>query len=104
MGLRGSFAMPGGGDALRLDKWLKVARVIKRRTVAHDAAEMGRVVLNGKAAKPASEVRVGDEMIVDIGGRETALRVLMVPDRPQPRGAAELYEVLWVRAKGTGEE
>lgn len=86
---------------MRLDKWLKVARVIKRRTVAHDAAEMGRVILNGKPAKPSSEVRVGDEMIVDIGGRETALKVLAVPERPQPRGADELYTVLWVRAKGS---
>ncbi len=91
-----------GGDVLRLDKWLKVARVIKRRTIAHDAAETGRVTLNGKPAKPASEVRVGDEMVVDIGGRETALRVLMVPDRPVPRGSDELYEVLWVRQKGPG--
>ena len=89
---------------MRLDKWLKVARVIKRRTVAHDAAELGRVTLNGKAAKPAAEVRVGDEMVVDIGGRETALRVLAVPDRPLPRGAQELYEVLWVRSKRPGGE
>ncbi len=93
-----------GGDGVRLDKWLKVARVIKRRTLAHDAAETGRVTLNGKAAKPSAEVKVGDEMIVDIGGRETALRVLAVPDRPLPRGAGELYEVLWVRSKGAGAE
>jgi len=85
---------------MRLDKWLKIARVIKRRTVAHDAAETGRVVLNGKVAKPAAEVHVGDELVVDIGGRETALRVLAVPDRPVPRGADELYEVLWTRPKG----
>lgn len=89
---------------MRLDKWLKVARVIRRRTVAHDAAETGRVTLNGKPAKPAADVRVGDELIVDIGGRETALRVLAVPDRPLPRGVQELYEVLWVRAKGSGGE
>ncbi len=84
---------------MRLDKWLKVARVIKRRTVAHDAAETGRVMLNGKPAKPASDVRVGDEMVVDIGGREMALRVLAVPDKPLPKGSEELYEVLWVHAK-----
>ncbi len=88
--------------AVRLDKWLKVARVIKRRTLAHDAADTGRVTLNGKPAKPSAEVHVGDEMVVDIGGRETALRVLLVPDRPLPRGADELYEVVWVRQKGPG--
>ncbi len=76
--------------------------MIKRRTIAHDAAETGRVTLNGKLAKPASEVRVGDELVVDIGGRQTALRVLLVPERPLPRGSDELYEVLWVRQKGPG--
>jgi len=87
---------------MRLDKWLKVARVIKRRTVAHDAAEVGRVVLNGKAAKPSAEVHVGDEIVVDIGGRWTAVRVLLVPERAPGRSDV-LYETLWTRPKDGGD-
>ncbi len=54
---------------MRLDKFLKVSRLIKRRTVAKDVSEQGRVVVNGREAKPSSAVKVGDEITVQFGTR-----------------------------------
>lgn len=84
---------------MRLDKWLKLARVVKRRTLAHDAAEAGRVWQNGRVAKPASDVRVGDELTIDLGGRITRVRVREVPERPNVRDPESLYELLSVERK-----
>ena len=54
---------------MRLDKYLKVSRIIKRRTVANEACAGGRVTLNGKVAKPGAEVKPGDEMVIRFGDR-----------------------------------
>lgn len=84
---------------MRLDKWLKVARVVRRRTLAHDAADTGRVLQNGRVAKPASEVRVGDELTLDLGGRITRIAVREVPERANVRDPESLYEVISVERK-----
>lgn len=85
---------------MRLDKWLKISRLVKRRTLAHDAADAGRVQIGGRPAKPASEVRVGDELEIDLGGRLTRVRVLGTPEHASVQGAKELYELLSVQEKG----
>ncbi len=64
---------------MRLDKWLKVARVIKRRTIANEVCDNGRIAINGRVAKASSEVHEGDRLVVRFGPRTLALTVLSVP-------------------------
>ena len=65
---------------MRLDKWLKVSRIIKRRTVANEAAGAGRIQINGKVAKPSSEVKAGDELDILLGGKHFLCRVEKTPE------------------------
>ena len=80
--------------AMRIDKYLKISRLIKRRTVAHDAAEEQRIFLNGKAAKPSAQVKPGDEILIRFGNSEMKVRVTATPEHVTKDGASELYEVL----------
>ena len=79
---------------MRLDKWLKVSRIIKRRTVANEAAGAGRVSINGKVAKPASEVKVGDTVDILLGGKHMLCRVEKTPEVVRKEDADALYTVL----------
>ena len=79
---------------MRIDKYLKNARIIKRRTVAKEACEQDRVLLNGKPAKPGSEVKAGDILTVRLGTGELRVRILDTPEHVPKDGAAALYEVL----------
>ena len=79
---------------MRIDKYLKNARIIKRRTVAKEACEQDRVLLNGKPAKPGSEVKAGDILTVRFGTGELRVRILDTPEHVAKDGAAALYEVL----------
>ena len=79
---------------MRLDKFLKVSRIIKRRTVANDACSGGRVSLNGRTAKPGAEVKAGDTMEIRFGNRIGKYRILEVKETVRKEGAADLYEVL----------
>lgn len=79
---------------MRIDKYLKVARIIKRRTVACEACEAGRVSLNGRAVKPSAEVKVGDEIAVIFGNREFKCRVESLEENAKKQEAAELYTIL----------
>ena len=79
---------------MRLDKYLKVSRIIKRRTVANEAASAGRVSINGRQAKPGSEVKVGDELDILLGGRHMVFRVESVQETVKKEGAAAMYTVL----------
>jgi len=77
--------------AMRIDKFLKISRVIKRRTVACGACDGGRIELNGKTAKPSREVKTGDTIKISFGEKPVFLRVLSV----DPKAAAEsMYEIL----------
>lgn len=79
---------------MRLDKYLKVSRLIKRRTLANEVADAGRVLVNGKPAKASYAVKVGDEIEITFGNRPVTVRVLAVEE---PRGkdvARELFEVI----------
>lgn len=79
---------------MRLDKYLKVSRIIKRRTVASEAASLGRIQINGKVAKPSSEVKVGDTLDILMGGKHTVVRVTNVQELTTKAAAAEMYEMI----------
>ena len=79
---------------MRLDKFLKVSRVIKRRTVANDACGAGRVTLNGKPAKPAADVKEGDVVEIRFGAETAKFRVLSVKEAARKDEAAQMYEML----------
>ena len=79
---------------MRLDKFLKVSRLIKRRTVANEACDAGRVRLNGRTAKASSEVSVGDVIEISFGTREVRAEVLDVQETTRKEDAKELVKFL----------
>lgn len=79
---------------MRLDKYLKVSRIIKRRTVANEACDGSLVQVNGRPAKASYDVKVGDELEITFGSRVTRLRVLSVDDHVNKAAASEMYEIL----------
>ena len=79
---------------MRVDKFLKVSRILKRRTTAKDLANGERVYINGRQAKPASEVRVGDEIHVVFGNRHLEVRVLDIKEHTKKEEASSMYEIL----------
>ena len=79
---------------MRLDKYLKVSRIIKRRTVAKEASEGGRVTLNGTVAKPSTEVKVGDVMEIRFGEKMAKFRILAVAETVRKADAGAMYELL----------
>ena len=79
---------------MRLDKFLKVSRIIKRRTVANEAADAGRVSINGNPAKPSAEVKEGDVLEIRFGEKMSRYEVLSVTEHATKAGAAELYRPL----------
>lgn len=79
---------------MRLDKYLKVSRLIKRRTVANEACDSGRVMINGKQAKASAEVKKGDIITVSFGNREVKVEVLDVQDTAKKDEAKELFRYL----------
>jgi len=79
---------------MRLDKYLKVSRIIKRRTVAKEASEGGRVTLNGKVAKPSTEVREGDVMEIRFGEKLARYRILTVAETVRKADAGAMYELI----------
>ena len=79
---------------MRLDKYLKVSRIIKRRTVANDACDTEHVSVNGRPAKASYDVKVGDVIEVTFGQRTLRIRVLDVKDFTAKADASSLYEVI----------
>lgn len=79
---------------MRLDKFLKTSRLIKRRTVANEACSRGRVKLNGKVAKPGAEVKKGDIIDIRFGERTTSVEVLEVVGHVAKGKAQEMYKML----------
>ena len=79
---------------MRLDKFLKVSRIIKRRTVAKEACDGGRVSLNGRAAKAGAEVREGDTLEIRFGSRLGRYEITWVQEVVRKEAAAEMYRVL----------
>ena len=79
---------------MRLDKFLKVSRVIKRRTVANEISSNGRVWINSKLAKPSTEVKVGDLIEIKFGSGLSRIRVLAITDNVRKADSGMLYELL----------
>ena len=77
---------------MRLDKYLKVSRLIKRRTVAAEACDGGRVSVNGKVAKPAQDVKPGDIIELSFGPRSVRVEVLSVQETVRKDDAANMYQ------------
>ena len=76
---------------MRLDKYLKVSRLIKRRTVANEACDNGRISVNGKVAKAGYEVKIGDRIEITLGERTVAVEVLQVADNVRKDDAVGMY-------------
>ena len=79
---------------MRLDKYLKVSRLIKRRTVANEACDNGRISVNGKVAKAGYEVKIGDRIEITLGERTVAVEVLQVADNVRKDHAGAMYKEL----------
>ena len=79
---------------MRIDKYLKVSRIIKRRTVANDACDAARVCVNGRPVKASYEVKVNDVIEVAFGARSLKIRVLSVKEIAGKADAGLLYEVI----------
>lgn len=79
--------------SMRLDKYLKVSRIIKRRSVANDACSTGHITVNGKEAKPGTDVRVGDVLGVRFGEKYTEYEVLSISEHALKQDAAGMYRV-----------
>ena len=79
---------------MRIDKFLKVSRILKRRTVSKELALNERIEINGKVVKPSHEVNAGDTVAVRFGNRLLEVRVLLVKEPRKKEEAAEMYEVI----------
>ena len=79
---------------MRLDKYLKVSRIIKRRTVAKDACDGGRVTVTGRVAKAGTEVKVDDELTIRFGERLGRYRITGISETVRKENAAQMYAVL----------
>lgn len=79
---------------MRLDKFLKVSRLIKRRTVANEACDAGRVLINGKPAKASTNVKVGDVLTIQFGNKDVKVEILDVQETVKKDEAKELFKYL----------
>ena len=79
---------------MRLDKYLKVSRIIKRRTVANEACDAGRVTINGRPAKASADVKEGDVLEIQFGTKPLKVKVLSVKETVKKEEAAGLYRII----------
>ena len=79
---------------MRLDKYLKISRIIKRRTVANEACDAGRVLVKGKIARASYDVKVGDVLELQLGARAVKAEVLSVSEYAKKEEAAAMYRIL----------
>lgn len=77
---------------MRLDKFLKVSRIIKRRTLAKEICDAGKIIINGRPAKAGTEVKPQDELILDFGTRIRKIRILDTPKTASTEDAKSMYE------------
>ncbi len=81
-------------NTMRLDKFLKVSRILKRRTVAADACDSGKVKVNGRDGKPGSKLKTGDEVEIRFGDSALRFRVLELNEKAGKKDAGLMYEIL----------
>ncbi len=81
---------------MRLDKWLKVSRVIKRRTIANEACDKDKIKINNRVAKASAEVKPGDLLEISLGNRQTVIEIIKIPNpgNVTTQDAKELYKVI----------
>ena len=79
---------------MRLDKYLKVSRLIKRRTIANEACDAGRVTVNGRVARASLDVKVGDEIEISFGSRNVKILVTSVKETVKKEESADLYKMI----------
>ena len=79
---------------MRLDKYLKVSRIIKRRTVANEACDAGRVLVNGKVARASYDVKVGDILEISFGSRIVKAKVTLVAETVRKDDATSMYSIM----------
>lgn len=79
---------------MRIDKYLKVSRLIKRRTLANEACELGKVRVGGKTAKPGTEVKIGDIIEIQFGSNITRVEVISISEHASKQDAKEMYTIL----------
>lgn len=79
---------------MRLDKYLKVSRLIKRRTLAKEVAENERILVNGKAAKPSKELKIGDEITIAFGNKDVTVKVVSLELNTKKSEATSMYEYI----------
>lgn len=84
---------------MRIDKYLKVSRILKRRTISKELALNERIEMNGRVVKPSHEVKVGDIVTITFGNRQMTIRVLSVEDIKKKKDAVDLYEVIKIEEK-----
>lgn len=83
---------------MRLDKFLKVSRLIKRRTVAKELADQGRVSINGQPGKASATVSVGDQLTLHFGQKQTTVRIIQLKETVKKEEAESLYEIVSEKA------
>ena len=79
---------------MRIDKFLKVSRILKRRTLAQQACEKGKVIINGKEVKPAKQIKIGDEVELQFTGGAVKFRILNIKETVKKDEASTLYEII----------
>ena len=79
---------------MRLDKYLKVSRLIKRRTVANEACDAARITVNGRSAKASYDVKLGDEISISFGSKLVTVKVLDIRDTTKKTEAVGMYEII----------
>ncbi len=79
---------------MRIDKFLKISRVIKRRTVAQEACDGGHIEINGRVAKPAKDVKIGDVVKITFGGRSMTFEILDVGEKQTKQSAENMYRLI----------
>ena len=79
---------------MRLDTFLKVSRLIKRRTVAKEVCDAGKILINGRTAKASSEVAIGDTLEIRFANRTIQVKIIKVSETVKTQDAAEMYEII----------
>lgn len=82
------------GGIMRLDKYLKVSRIIKRRTVANEACDAGKIEVNGKVQRASYDVKIGDRITVNMGNNSRSYQVVEVSEHALKEDAAKMYKII----------
>lgn len=81
-------------STMRLDKFLKVSRLIKRRTLAKEVADQGRIMINGQTAKASSNVKIGDELVVRFGQKLVTVKIVNLQESTRKEDAANMFSII----------